>query len=66
MKAIDRIGSAFLRRILRRMKELGVSPTEEDILTLAHNCYLAVGGKLGSAMALDEADMANIYRMANA
>ena len=28
MKAIDRIGSAFLRRILRRMKELGVSQTE--------------------------------------
>ena len=28
MDAIDRIGSAFLRRILRRMKELGVSQTE--------------------------------------
>ena len=28
MKAIDKIGSAFLRRILRRMKELGVSQTE--------------------------------------
>ena len=28
MKAVDRIGSAFLRRILRRMKELGVSRTE--------------------------------------
>ena len=28
MKAIDRIGSAFLRQILRRMKELGVSQTE--------------------------------------
>ena len=28
MKAIDRIGSAFLRRILKRMKELGVSQTE--------------------------------------
>ncbi len=28
MKAIDRIGSAFLRRILLRMKELGVSQTE--------------------------------------
>ena len=27
MKAIDRIGSAFLRRLLR-MKELGVSQTE--------------------------------------
>ena len=28
MKAIDRIGSAFLRRILMRMKELGMSQTE--------------------------------------
>lgn len=28
MKAIDRVGSAFLRQILRRMKELGVSQTE--------------------------------------
>ena len=28
MDAIDRIGSAFLRRILLRMKELGVSQTE--------------------------------------
>ena len=28
MKAVDRIGSVFLRRILRRMKELGVSQTE--------------------------------------
>ena len=28
MKAVDRIGSAFLRRILRRMKELGMSQSE--------------------------------------
>ena len=28
MKAVDRIGSAFLRRILRRMKQLGMSQTE--------------------------------------
>ena len=28
MNAIDRIGSAFLRRILLRMKELGISQTE--------------------------------------
>ena len=28
MKAIDTIGSAFLRQILLRMKELGVSQTE--------------------------------------
>ena len=28
MKIVDRIGSAFLRRILRRMKELGMSQTD--------------------------------------
>ena len=28
MTSIDHIGSVFLRRILRRMKELGVSQTE--------------------------------------
>ena len=28
MKSIDRIGSAFLRRILQRMKELGMSQTD--------------------------------------
>ena len=28
MVAVDRIGSAFLRRILRRMKQLGVNQTE--------------------------------------
>ena len=28
MEIVDRIGSAFLRRILLRMKELGVSQTE--------------------------------------
>ena len=28
MNSIDRIGSAFLRRILRRMKELGVSQSD--------------------------------------
>ena len=28
MKIVDRIGSVFLRRILRRMKELGLSQTD--------------------------------------
>jgi hypothetical protein len=48
------------------LKELGVSPSEDDILLLAKNCAKATGGKLGSAKTLYEADMANIYRMANA
>ena len=46
------------------LKELGVSPSEADIRLLAHNCAVAVGGKIGSAMVLHEEDMANIYRMA--
>ena len=28
MKTIDRVGSAFLRRLFRRMKELGMSQTD--------------------------------------
>ena len=44
---------------------LGRTVSEEEIQTLAHNCALATGGKVGSAMVLYEEDMANIYRMAN-
>lgn len=47
------------------LKELlGKTVTEEEIVLLAHNCALATGGKVGSAMTLYEADMANIFRMA--
>ena len=46
------------------LMELGVAPNENDILLLAKNCAKATGGKVGSAMPLYEADMANIYRMA--
>lgn len=38
--------------------------SEEEVLLLAKNCALATGGKVGNAMVLNEADMANIYRMA--
>ena len=44
---------------------LGRTVSEEEIQTLAHNCALATGGKVGSAMVLYEEDMAIIYRMAN-
>ena len=44
---------------------LGRNLSEEEVLRLAHNCALATGGKVGSAMSLNEADMAEIYRMAN-
>ena len=43
---------------------LGREITEEEVGTLARNCALATGGKVGSAMVLYEADMANIFRMA--
>jgi len=58
---------AFFRSIgmPTNLKELGVSPSEQDILLLAHNCAIAVGGRIGSAMVLHEEDMANIFRMAN-
>ena len=43
---------------------LGREITEEEVRLLAHNCALATGGKVGSAMVLYEEDMANIFRMA--
>lgn len=46
------------------MKELGLDPTEEQILEMARRCALATGGQKGSAKVLKEADMAQIYRMA--
>lgn len=47
------------------LKELlGFIPTEEDIALLSHNCALATGGRVGSAMVLYEKDFANIYRTA--
>ena len=46
------------------MKELGIEPTEEQILEMAHRCALATGGQQGSAKVLNDEDMAPIYRMA--
>jgi len=46
------------------MTELGISPTEEEILEMARSCADAVGGSKGSAKLLSEDDFANIYRMA--
>ena len=66
-KGIDAL-TAFFRSIgmPTSLKELGVSPTEDDFKLLAKNCAIAVGGKIGSAMPLYEKDMEAIYRMANA
>lgn len=45
--------------------ELGIQPTQAQLEEMAHKCYLAVGGLLGSAKKLDEGDMLAIYKMAN-
>ena len=45
--------------------ELGIQPTQEQLEEMAHKCYLAVGGLLGSAKKLDEGDMLAVYKMAN-
>ena len=46
------------------MRELGVTPSEEQLQTMAHMCSLAAGGGKGSAKKLYEEDMLAIYRMA--
>ncbi len=46
------------------LKELGVEPTEEQILELAEKCDIATRGNLGAIKHLTREDMANIFRMA--
>lgn len=46
------------------MGELGIRPTEEQILKMAESCANAVGGRKGSAKVLEQRDFAEIYRMA--
>ncbi len=46
------------------LRELGIEPTEEQILEMAANCAKSNGGSLGSARTLYEKDMAEIYRRA--
>ncbi len=46
------------------MKELGISPTEDQIKELAKRCKEAAGPLKGAAMHLEISDMENIYRMA--
>ncbi len=46
------------------MRELGIAPSEEQILAMARSCAEANGGKKGSAKVLYPEDMAQIYRLA--
>ncbi len=65
MKSVDRIGSAFLRRIIRRMKQLGVSQTElakrmkvsrpyiTKVMTHDVNFSFKTAAKLANALQMD-------------
>jgi transcriptional regulator with XRE-family HTH domain len=65
MKAIDKVGSAFLRRILLRMKQLGVSQTElarrmkvsrpyvTKVLSRDVNFSFRTAAKLANALKMD-------------
>jgi len=65
MKAIDRVGSMFLRQILRRMKQLGVSQTElarrmnvsrpyiTKVLSRDVNFSFRTAAKLANALKMD-------------
>ena len=48
--------------LLECMRELGISPTEEELKDMAHKCSVSVGGASGSARVLNEEDMLAIYR----
>ncbi len=45
------------------LRELGISATDADLVEMARKCALGVGGAMGSAKCLNEADMLEIYRM---
>ena len=45
--------------------ELGISPTQEQLETMAKMCIVAGGGKKGAAKVLYEADCLRIYELAN-
>ncbi len=56
----------FYRRIKMptNLRELGVTPTDEQIAELARKCAIATGGKVGSAKVLYEDDMKKIFEAA--
>lgn len=57
---------AFYReiRMPTNMRELGITPTEEELKEMAHKCAVGVGGEKGSAKVLNEADMLAILKAA--
>ncbi len=65
MKSIDRIGSAFLRRVIRRMKQLGLSQSDlakrmkvsrpyiTKVMTHDVNFSFKTAAKLANALQMD-------------
>jgi len=51
--------------MLVNFSELGIHPSEEQILEMAERCMAACDGHTGSAKKLSVQDMAAIYRMAD-
>ncbi len=47
------------------LKELGIEPTDSQMVEMAKRCAVAVGGSRGSAKKLFEEDMLKIYQAAN-
>ena len=43
------------------LRELGVNPTQDELMTMAQKCAIGVGGSKGSARVLYEKDMLAIY-----
>lgn len=65
LKGIEAM-EAFYREIKMptNLRELGVNPTEEELVDMAHKCAVGVNGSKGSAKVLYEADMLEIFRRA--
>ena len=63
LKGIEAL-EAFFRRIHMptNLRELGVTPTEDELRDMAHKCAVGVNGAKGSARLLREEDMLAIYR----
>ena len=65
LTGIERLESFFRTiHMPTSLKELGIQPSDEILHKMAHNCAIACGGMKGSAKALYEADMYQIYKNA--
>ena len=51
-------------RMPTSIRELGINPTDEQLVTMARMCAEGCGGKMGAAKTLYEEDMLAIYRAA--